>query len=124
MYGYYLEGDGEALDIERVLLHYGSDGVFSGGGLWSRCRCPFHDDRTPSASCDVARGIFVCHDCGIKGNSLSVIMKVEQVDFSSAVRKYEEIVGVRIQKQSKSHFSSEPRRFERGSELFPDWFKR
>jgi hypothetical protein len=30
-------------------------------------RCRFHEDRTPSLSVDLERGLFCCHGCGNKG---------------------------------------------------------
>src|SRR5690606_9097088 len=46
--------------------------------------CPFHVDRVPSLSCDFTRGLYKCHACGESGNTWTMIMKKEGIDFGRA----------------------------------------
>ena len=34
------------------------------------CRCPFHNEKTPSFSINNEKGLFYCFGCGIGGNVL------------------------------------------------------
>ena len=56
--------------FERILLE---DGVRipPGGGAEKSIRCfsPTHDDKEPSMSVNVLKGVYNCHGCGIKGNA-------------------------------------------------------
>lgn len=70
-------------DIEAVLVHYGADHVPTSQGGWMSMRCPFHDETHPSAS--VNTEAFVCHACGMKGDSLALIQLKESVGFREAV---------------------------------------
>lgn len=47
--------------------------------------CPFHTDSSPSASIKYNR--LVCFSCGFKGDGLAFIMKLNNVDFKTAVRQ-------------------------------------
>ncbi len=40
-----------------------------------RCKCPFHDDRTPSCSINVAKNVFKCHaaNCGKQGDIITLL---------------------------------------------------
>ena len=58
------------IPILPTLKAYGMDDVPEGRGR-TPVRCPFHGDRSPSATVDVDLQIFVCHtgSCAIKGNA-------------------------------------------------------
>lgn len=79
-------------EISRVLEHFGAEDVPDSGG-WRGIKCPFHDDRHASARISPDDGAFACLACGIKGDALALIMKVEKVEFVRALERYEEIVG-------------------------------
>lgn len=48
--------------------------------------CPFHNERTPSFSVSPARGICKCFSCGETANSVSFLMKHEQMSYPEALR--------------------------------------
>lgn len=55
-------------------------------------RCPFgHEDRTPSLSIDLERGLWVCFSCGERGSIFSLAHRLEQeIDETSVLlRAYE-----------------------------------
>lgn len=37
---------------------------------WVSTRCPFHEDKSPSLSVNLATGGYVCHACGAKGGDV------------------------------------------------------
>lgn len=47
--------------------------------------CPFHSEKTPSFSVSPRKGIFHCFGCGVGGNAISFLMKVENLSFQEAV---------------------------------------
>ena len=50
------------------------------------CRCPFHDDRTPSLIISVAKNLWKCHGaCGVGGDVIALIQKLNGVSFRHAV---------------------------------------
>ena len=61
--------------------------------------CPFHGEKTPSFNVNPARGIFHCFGCGVGGNAISFIMKVEGLAFPEAVRLLAKRVGVTIEER-------------------------
>lgn len=47
--------------------------------------CPFHSEKTPSFSATADKQIFHCFGCGVGGNVIHFIMKVENISFKEAV---------------------------------------
>lgn len=54
-----------------------------GSNFWA-C-CPFHNEKTPSLSIKHDGQFFKCFGCGESGNVITLIMKLENVDFLTAV---------------------------------------
>ena len=49
------------------------------------CRCPFHDDRTPSLVVNERKNLWKCHGaCGIGGDVIALTMKLRGVSFRHA----------------------------------------
>lgn len=59
--------------------------------------CPFHGEKTPSFNVNPARGIFHCFGCGVGGNAVTFIMKMEGLSFPEAVKVLARRVGVEIE---------------------------
>lgn len=57
------------LDIRSYILSRFPDSTPNATGR-IHAKCPFHDDRSPSFSIDVERGLFICGSpkCGVRGN--------------------------------------------------------
>lgn len=55
-------------------------------GLWNRTCCPFHGDDTPSAAVNFRVDSFNCLACGVKGNPVTLIQRVERISYSEAKR--------------------------------------
>jgi DNA primase len=69
-----------------VLEARGLEFVTHGGGGDVVCRCPFHDDRTPSLIVSVSKNLWRCHGaCGIGGDVIALIQKLNGVSFRHAV---------------------------------------
>jgi DNA primase len=62
-------------------------------GKNSMVRCPFHEDRTPSLSLDLVRGLFICFQCGEKGTIEYLAARLNKpIDPTAAVRQRLEYV--------------------------------
>src|SRR5512145_1703066 len=59
--------------------------------------CPFHGEKSPSFNVNPARQIFHCFGCGVGGNSVSFVMKMEGISFPEAVKLLARRVGVVIE---------------------------
>lgn len=87
----------EHADISAILAHYHIE--TNGNDIEKRCRCPFHDDTTPSFSINVENGKFQCHaaSCGEKGNILDFVAAMEDTnDLRSASEVIGEICGIAL----------------------------
>ncbi len=47
--------------------------------------CPFHSEKTPSFSVSAANGFFYCFGCGAGGDAITFTMKIENLDYPSAI---------------------------------------
>lgn len=47
--------------------------------------CPFHDDKNPSMSISLQKGLYHCHACGAGGDSIKFIMEHENLGFGEAI---------------------------------------
>lgn len=50
------------------------------------CRCPFHNEKTPSCSVVPDKGYFHCFGCGAGGDVITFIKQIENLDYIEAVR--------------------------------------
>lgn len=69
--------------IEEYLNYIGADTPPVGSG-WRKMKCCFHLDSHASAAVNYDKNAFVCHGCGVKGDTYSLIMYKEGMDFSEA----------------------------------------
>ena len=72
----------EKLDIVDVVSKYV---VLKKTGSNYQGICPFHNEKTPSFVVSGNKQIFKCFGCGESGNVITFIMKLENVDFLTAV---------------------------------------
>ena len=58
--------------------------------------CPFHNEKTPSFSVSQDRQFFHCFGCGVGGDVISFVMKIENLDFPDAVTRLAEWAGLSV----------------------------
>jgi archaellum biogenesis ATPase FlaH len=59
-------------------------------------RCPFHDDKNPSATVFLKSGGFHCNGCGAKGGLIEFEMRFSKCDRETARKYIEEITGASL----------------------------
>ena len=57
--------------------------------------CPFHSEKTPSLS--IKGKIYNCFGCGVKGDSIDFVMRIEKCNFKEAIR----ILNIEGQRETK-----------------------
>ena len=63
-----------------------SGAVFTKHGADVVCRCPFHDDRTPSLVVNERKNLWKCHGaCGVGGDVIALTVKLRGISFRHAV---------------------------------------
>ena len=58
--------------------------------------CPFHQEKTPSFSIDVAKNLFYCFGCNKGGDVISLIEELEGLSFVEAVERLAAKTGVQL----------------------------
>src|SRR4051794_41926249 len=61
--------------FDTVLAHYNLQAI--GAGKDRAVLCPFHDEHKPSCKIELERKIFHCFGCGVKGNVLEFVARME-----------------------------------------------
>ena len=67
-------------------LNYISATVPAMGSGWRKMKCPFHDDSHASAAVNYDKNAFICHGCGVKGDTYSLIMHKEGGSYREAIK--------------------------------------
>ncbi|WAM34365.1 DNA primase [Caldicellulosiruptor morganii] len=55
-------------------------------GVNYRALCPFHSEKTPSFYVSPAKQIFHCFGCGVGGNAIHFVMRMENLTFTEALK--------------------------------------
>lgn len=84
----------EKLDIVTIAQEYLGQLRHSGKNYFALC--PFHNENTPSFSINQDLQIYKCFGCGESGDVLSLIQKVENVDFVTALEIAGEKAGISV----------------------------
>ena len=64
--------------------------------------CPFHHEKTPSFHVSRDKQLFHCFGCGASGNLIQFVMRMENLDFTEAVRSLADRAGIVIPDESGS----------------------
>lgn len=58
--------------------------------------CPFHGEKTPSFNVYTENGSFYCFGCGVGGDVITFIMKIENLDYVDAIKFLAQRAGLEI----------------------------
>ncbi|MFO7997859.1 MAG: DNA primase [Bacteroidales bacterium] len=64
--------------------------------------CPFHDEKTPSFSVSVPKGIYKCFGCGKGGDAVSFLMEHEHYTYPEALKYLARKYGIEIEEERPS----------------------
>lgn len=64
-------------------------------------KCPFHNDKSPSMSVSREKGVFKCFACGVGGDALSFLMRIENKTYGEIIRDLAEEQGLEIAYEGK-----------------------
>lgn len=62
--------------------------------------CPFHSEKTPSFNIYPENGSFYCFGCGAGGDVITFIMKIENLDYTEAIRFLAQRAGLTVPEDS------------------------
>ena len=78
-------------DIVDVISQYV---VLKGSGRNFFGLCPFHREKSPSFSVSPDKQIFHCFGCGVGGDVIHFVSKIENLDFKQAIENLAEKSGI------------------------------
>ncbi len=64
--------------------------------------CPFHADKTPSFTVSPDKKLFHCFGCGEGGDLFQFVMKIEKLEFSEAVARLAQQLGIPFSRRTSS----------------------
>lgn len=64
--------------------------------------CPFHQEKTPSLSIDVAQGLYHCFGCQAGGDVFKFVQETQGLDFSEAVEQLAARAGIALQRDPEA----------------------
>ena len=79
--------------IESVISSYVT---LKRAGSNFNANCPFHSEKTPSFTVFPATQSFYCFGCGAGGDAISFVMRMENLDYLTAIRTLAERSGIKL----------------------------
>ena len=64
--------------------------------------CPFHQEKTPSMSVDVARGLYHCFGCGKSGDVFRFVQETQGLDFTDSLELLARRAGVTLSRDPEA----------------------
>ncbi|MDF2891273.1 MAG: primase [Clostridia bacterium] len=83
----------EKNDIVDVISDYMS---LKKSGSNYMCLCPFHSEKSPSFSVSSTKQIFNCFGCGVGGNVITFVQKMERLEFIEALKFLADRAGIEV----------------------------
>ena len=74
----------ERISLDKIISKYAK---LEPTGRGFKCRCPLHNEKTPSFYIYTDMNTFYCFGCGASGNAITFLMKKEGYSYSDAVKK-------------------------------------
>ena len=71
--------------------------------------CPFHGEKTPSFTLYPENGSFYCFGCGVGGNAITFIQKIENLAYVDAVKLLAQRAGMRLPDMAEDDAASRMR---------------
>src|SRR3954454_3763993 len=96
----------ERSSIAEVIGEYVQLRNAGGGNL--KGLCPFHDEKSPSLSVSAARNLFHCFGCGVGGDVIRFVERIEHLSFTEAVERLASRAGIQLRYTEGGPGSSRP----------------
>ncbi|WP_091967272.1 DNA primase [Propionibacterium cyclohexanicum] len=96
----------ERARIDEIVGSYVALRNAGGGSL--KGLCPFHDEKTPSFQVTPSRGLFYCFGCGVGGDVITFLQKIDNLSFTEAVQTLADKVGVQLRIEDDGQPSPPP----------------
>ena len=61
------------------------------------CKCPFHNEKTPSFNINDEKGLFYCFGCGVGGNVFTFLQKYKNISFQESLKIITEYLGIKYE---------------------------
>ena len=69
----------------------------SGANYWGLC--PFHNDTKPSMSVSPSKGIYKCFSCGVGGDALNFLVRIQNREYKDVIFELAEQFGIELPKK-------------------------
>ena len=76
------------------------------GGGQKKGLCPFHDEKSPSFHVTPSKGYFHCFGCGVGGDVINFLMKLEHLSFTETVERLAERISFQLHYDSSNQAPS------------------
>lgn len=97
----------ESLDIVDVVSSYVS---LKPAGANLKGLCPFHHEKTPSFTVNRQKNFYHCFGCGQGGDAIDFVMKIENLDYISAVKFLADKNGIILDETNYNREANEKRK--------------
>lgn len=113
----------DKLNIVDVVREYVHELKHAGRNYFARC--PFHSEKTPSFSVNEDIQRFKCFGCGVSGDVINFIEKIEGIDFPKAVEMAAKRAGIELKREFnpyKDKLAEEKRKILEANRLVANFY--
>ena len=82
----------------------------SGANYWGLC--PFHNDTKPSMSVSPSKGIYKCFSCGVGGDALNFLVRIQNREYKDVIFELAEQFGIELPKKFNTSNESKTQKSE------------
>ena len=72
--------------------------------------CPFHDEKTPSFHVSDQKGIYKCFGCGVGGDAIDFVMRIEGKEFHEVIYQFANRFHITIENDSSGKNNKDVRK--------------
>ena len=108
-----LEAVRERTDIVKLISEFVP---LKKAGREFRGPCPFHKEKDPSFYVSPTKGVYHCYGCNASGNAITFLMQLENLEFTEAVERLADRLGIRLARVAAS--PEESRKRDQKDKLF------
>ncbi|MGY4385670.1 DNA primase catalytic core [Pedobacter sp. UYP24] len=91
----------ETAEILFIVEQYPDIKLKKRGAGYIGC-CPFHDEKSGSFHVTPSKGIYKCFGCGVGGDPISFVMKMNNVDFITAILFIAELYKITVEEKEET----------------------
>lgn len=110
----------DSINIYEVVSNYVV--LKKSGANYVGC-CPFHSEKSGSFTVSISKGIYHCFGCGVGGDGIDFVQRIEKLDFQESCEKIADIIGFNLEYKNSNSPKIDTSLLEKSKDFFASTLK-